>query len=681
MKKIKFAAFTFFFLLLAIFSYSQKLPMKLKKIDKKDLKMKVYPNDTSAAAVILGDFGNVYFDYSNDDGFYVVYEHHTRIKILKKEGYKWADQKIILYDSKHSKYKEKVIKLKGYTYNLVDGKVKITKLKSGSKFIERISDYKKAYKFTMPDVKVGSIIEWTYKVRSDFIFSLKDFIFQYSIPARFCEYRLEVPEYFNYKHIAKGFVPFNISTQNAGNGRIDIAKSSRTSSYNNKVVTSSYKVNTIDFSTTQYRWVINNVPAFISEPMLNSRNNYITQIGFELISTYFPNSGYKTYTHTWDDINKTLWMNKWFGGQIRGGSFLNSVVKEISNSATSPSDKTIQAFQWVKKNIKWNSYNSIYPDFTLAKAFREKTGNSADVNLILTILLQKLGLDANPVILSTRKNGLVNPFFPMLSKFNYVIASVTIDDKMYLLDATELYNPVGLLPVRCLNGQGRMISKKETKWVDLNSGIKFETEINAQMTINEQGVFNGNINETDKGYAAYYFRNELFSKTSEEKYIEEKENSHLGLNIEKYSFIDKDILNKPVIENYSVSISDNISLAGEFIYFNPMLFYKQESNPFKLEKRSYPVDFAFPVKELYKGSFIIPEGYVVEEIPKPLTVNIQGNAASFSYNISVKDNKIEIVSNFIISKSLFISNEYPYLRKFYDKVVEKQKEQIVLKKE
>ena len=678
MKQIKFVTFTFF-LFLVISSYSQKLPMKLKKIDKNDLKMKVYLNDTSTAAVILGDFGDVYFDYNDKDGFYVIYEHHTRIKILKKEGYKWADQKIILYDSKYSEYKEKVLKLKGYTYNLNDGKIITTKLKSESKFIEKISDYKKAYKFTMPDVKVGSIIEWTYKVKSDFIFSLKDFIFQYSIPAIFCEYRLEVPEYFNYKHIAKGFVQFNISTQKTGNGKIDIAKSSRTISYNN-VVKSNFENNTIDFTTSKYRWVINNVPAFISEPMLNSRDNYITQMGFELNSTHFPNSRYKNYTHTWEDINNTLWTNQWFGGQIKGGSFLKSTVKEINSSASSSIDKTMQAFQWVKKNIKWNSYNSIYPDYTLAKAFKEKTGNSSDVNLILTTLLRKLGLDANPVILSTRKNGLVNPYFPMLSQFNYVIASVTIDGKIYLLDATELYNPIELLPKRCLNGQGRMISKKETKWVNLNPDITFETEINTQMTINKQGVFNGTINETNKGYAAYYFRNELFFKTSEEKYIEEKENSHLGLDIEEYSFTDKDILNKPVIENYSVSISDNMSLAGDFIYFNPMLFYKQESNPFKLEKRNYPVDFAFPIKKSYKGSFIIPEGYVVEEIPKSISINIPDNAASFSYNISVNDNKIVIESNFNISKSLFISNEYPGLRKFYDKVVEKQKEQIVLKK-
>jgi len=129
--------------------FAQKDPIKYGKIDKADLEMKVYPADTSAAAVILCDFGH--FDSSRAE-----FVRMLRIKIFKKEGSSWGNQ-VFPFPSEAF--------IRGITYNLENGEIIESKLKSESVFKENVIKDKFRKRVAMPNVKEGSIIdlEFTFK--------------------------------------------------------------------------------------------------------------------------------------------------------------------------------------------------------------------------------------------------------------------------------------------------------------------------------------------------------------------------------------------------------------------------------------------------------------------------------------------------------------------------------------
>jgi hypothetical protein len=76
----------------------------------------------------------------------------------------------------------------------------------------------------------------------------------------------------------------------------------------------------------------------------------------------------------------------------------------------------------------------------------------------------------------------------------------------------------------------------------------------------------------------------------------------------------------------------------------------------------------------------IPPGYTVDELPKPKIMTLPNNSARYVYTVTQVGDAINIVSNLQINKSLFLQDEYPNLREFYNQLIAKQSEQIVLKK-
>jgi hypothetical protein len=131
---------------------------------------------------------------------------------------------------------------------------------------------------------------------------------------------------------------------------------------------------------------------------------------------------------------------------------------------------------------------------------------------------------------------------------------------------------------------------------------------------------------------------------------------------------------------HELTITDHASVAGDMIYINPYITSQIESNPFKLDNRVYPVDYGSMIENVYMCKLTIPDGYVIDEMPKSKVLMLPENAAKFMYNVGQNGNTINITSQFLINKNIFVQTEYPDLKEFYNQVVAKQTEQIVLKK-
>ncbi|WP_266202907.1 DUF3857 domain-containing protein [Pontibacter kalidii] len=646
-------------LVLAGFSHQATAQaVKFGKVSEDELRMSAYDKDTSAAAVILSDYGFTRIEYIGE--LKVVFERQMRIKIFKKSGYDWADV-VVPYFQKGSA-KERVGSIKGFTYNLENGKVTKDKLESKSIFDEQASEYRHTKKFTMPNVKEGSVIDISYTITSDseFIYTLRDWEFQHSIPVAWSEYRARIPGYFDYKFLMQGYHSLykNESLKEAATGS---AKASP------------------DMLNNAYVWIMKDVPALKEEKYITTIRDYQSKIEFELQRVQFPGEAPRTMTGDWQKVTSDLMTADKFGVQLNRSSFFKSELAAIQGKYKSQPEQLEAIFDLVKNRMKWNGNYGVYANTTIRKAWDERTGTAADINLLLTSMLLEAGFDASPVLVSTRNHGRINTAMsPMVSKFNYVISQVQVGDKEYLLDATDPLVTVGVLPARCLNGEGRLIKKEAGRWVSLTPGANHTRLISANLTMNSQGEIVGTGRESAGGYRAISLRRTILEE-GESKYVE-----RLAKEVGDFKLLTPEIKNlndlqSPVDITYGINVNGS-GRSNDIIYLNPMLGRGEKENPFKLQERLYPVDFGTPIDETYICNFTIPEGYEVEEAPQNIALSLPENGGRFMYMVQQQGNTLQVMSRLNINKPVFYAEEYPILKELYNRIIAKHAEQIVLKK-
>lgn len=608
--------------------FSQKAPLKYGKVNKEDLEMKVYPADTSAAAAILCDYG--FFD-SNRFEFY----RTLRIKIFKKEGLEWAN-KTFPGDSKAN--------IRGITYNLENGQIVESKLKSESIFKERVTDDLYRLRIAMPNVKEGSVfdIEFVYPTLPS------EWRFQDEIPVRWSELVIEPSSYVDFR---KNFTGYELLSE-----------------------------------SSDMRWVAKNMPAFKKEPYMNDVSNYITKYEIELLRVSIPgnenSSGiYREYSTDWNHVVGRIMANRYFGETLRGCGFLNDTVKAIEAKCKTSLDKVKAAQEAIKKIAKWNKEEALYTtEDRLNYSFNKKIGNSSDINLMLVMLLKKLKFDVNVIVLSTRSNGILS-ISPSLDKLNYAIAYVTIDDKKYFVDATDEFLPVGMLPERCLNSNGRLIKieAKTQDYISLGADKKTKQLIQMDLQLGSDLILTGKLSKTRYEYSALNFRESYQKFNSREEYLKDFENDHQGLSVSKCEIKNQDSIYNPLIEEYDIKIKNKVTSAGDLLYINPLMYEQMESNPFKIEDRKYPVDFMYPTEKLYLFKLTIPENMQISEAPKPLTIKMPDNSAMVQYQATIIGKMLQVTYKLSINKPIFDSGEYANLRMFFSEVVKKHAEPIIIK--
>jgi hypothetical protein len=655
--------------------FADKTPIKFGNVSEEELIMKQYDLDTAADAVILCDYGTTVLRLDRaKGGFQVLYERTCRIKIFNRNGYDWATESISLFNN--SDTKESITNLKGCTYNLIDGKIEKVKLTKQAIFEEKTSDEWTRVKFTLPDVKEGSVIEFNYQVTSDFLSFLNAWEFQKEIPVKWSEYIVEIPEYFNYMKISSGFEPFVIN---------QIKDETRTETFmekersGNMVVKTDISTSKLQYRATIYHWAVENAPGLKDERFVSNMNDYLTKIEFQLSNFTIPGLQYENVLGTWNDINyKLLVQIEEFKNNISGKNFYKEDLEKILANCQDAEEKMAGIYRFVSNRMQWNGKNSYIPGQNIKKTYDDRTGSSADINALLISMLVSAGIKADPVILSTRDNGLVHPIYPILSKYNYLIAMATIEGKNFLLDATEKNIPAGMLPLRCLNQRGRCISQTRGDWVNLQPAMGAEETYICNFTV-DNGQLYGNIQSKLKGYSGIA-SNQKFTTDGQEKYIEALQKEHVNWDITDYEADNQNPHRDGFKEKIGVKINNAVVEGGDMIYLEPIIVNRWEDNPLKNEDRKLPVDFNFPVNTKFIANITLPDGYAVEELPESVQFSLPDKSAIYSYMTKVNGPTLQLINNFEIKKSFYTAEEYSALREFWALVVNKSNEQIVLKK-
>ena len=391
------------------------------KISKEELLEKFNSSDTSAAASYLYKYRRSFFEYIQNDGFQLVTEIHERIKVYNKEGFDYATKKINLY--KDGVDNEKIAELKAFTYNLVDDKIEDSKLKSEGEFDIELSKFYNQKSFTMPNVKEGSIIEYKYKVRSPFIAVVDEFKF-HDIPVKKLIAIFDVPEYFNYNVNVKGFLSVVPKIEH-NNDEITFNTKSRSGGTGYSSAKTTFNTSKINFIEKRSLYELTDIPAIKSEPFVNNIDNYRSSVKYELSYTKFPNAMLKHYSTTWEDVVKTIYKSTNFGSELNKTEYFEKDLEALMVDVSNPLEKISKVFDFVKSQVKWNGYYGKYTEDGVRQAYKERRGNVAEVNLMFTSMLRSIGLNANPVLVSTRDNGI--PVFPTRDGYNYVISGVEIE--------------------------------------------------------------------------------------------------------------------------------------------------------------------------------------------------------------------------------------------------------------
>jgi hypothetical protein len=597
--------------------YSQnKQKIKFGQPVMEDLQMTKYTPDTSAAAVILYKKG--YFS-SEDFTFRV----HVRVKILKAAGADFANHTLDVRSKSM---------IEGKTYNLENGEIVTTKVEKANIFKEDVTKEYFVYKVFFPNVKPGSVVDLQY---SHEMLPSK-WKFQDVIPVKYNELTLETSQYVFFKKSMFGFAPVKTLSPN--------------------------------------RWVAENVPAIVKEPHMPHYSNYVTHFKFDLENITIPGRVYKDYATTWERVATLLMEDEFFGGILKSSGFLNEKAKELRESNLSKVEKINEAYKYIRENIKWNDYASV----SASENYRENwktthSGNSAEVNLLLISLLKKADINVRPVILSTRPNGLLNQFSASFVSLNYVMAYVDEADTKMLLDACMVNGRPGIIPDYCLNINGLVIDTGGyTQWLDLTKAKPFRKRQFVQISLTDAGEAKAEVT-TDFDDYAFLDWMETYEK---EGANEEKMNVALtGSNSEmvsQYKVVNVDKLklksqDKKVMDLESTEYFQ--SLGNEFI-LTPFVTDDFE-NPFKAEKRLFPIDFNYPINKTVIISILLPANVSIKEIPKSVTFVPENGGAKFSYMASVAGNRISIKADLIIEKQFFTEDQYLSLKNFFSEVSKK----------
>ncbi|WBO84919.1 DUF3857 domain-containing protein [Hymenobacter yonginensis] len=643
-------------------------PIKFGSVRSTDFVPAPAASDTAAAvAEYLCDYGTSRLVGGNDK-FQVLFERTTRLQIHRKAGYSYATVRVPLY-TRDGQY-ERLTNLKGSTYNLQDGRVVQTKLAADPAFREQLDKNHVLMSFTMPAVREGSIVEFSYTITSDFIFNLQDWQFEHSIPVRWSEYRATLPQFYHYKTITRGYLPFAVKEETVV---------PYTTTYSSRPQgLAPGQDSHLSALALQLRWVMKDVPAFRTEPFLTTPHDYMRSVHFELAGTDFTGHDYQDVTGKWPALWKVLEKEEHFGLLLSGRSPLAAAAKTLRQQHDDPKDRAAAVLALVQRTVKHNGKTALFGSQPVRRTLELRLGNTADVNLLLVSTLRAAGLTATPLLLSTRGHGQMQQLVPALSQFNYVAAHVQLPDSSdLLLDATEPQLPAGLLPERCLNGQG-CLADASGRWLTIRPAARHLEFRTAKLHLTEQGALDGSLKLEYQGYAGLEARRSI-RQTSVADYLASLQRQWTEWQPAPPKLLLSDSAQAAVAVEMALHLPAPDNPQATLLYLPVMRLLGAVPYQFRAPTRHYPVDFAMPHEYTSLVTLTLPPGTTVQELPASVVLALPNAGGRFQYQVTqLNPETVQFMARLQLSRAEYSPAEYAALRELHQQAAAKCGEMLVL---
>ncbi|UKB85489.1 DUF3857 and transglutaminase domain-containing protein [Chryseobacterium sp. MEBOG06] len=596
--------------------------------------------DENAPAEIL--YKSMYFMVDTSTGN-LSKKYFYRVKIYDKDkAEEWLNLEIPLYSSNGSR--ETLGKFKAFTYNLENGNVVPVKVEKSSQYKSKESKYVTVTKFAFPSVKNGSVLEYQYEITSPFLFAIPEMLIESDTPSLITEYVLDAP-----LNIA-----YNIN-------------------YTGSIAPKYREVEERNLYGTQcktFRFGYENLKGFKTEKWVRNDNNFRTKISAELNSTNFREL--KLYSSSWDQISKRLYENEEFGGELKKTKLAKENIPAGVLDMKTELEKANAIFSFVQKTFKWNKDRGIYTEDGIKKMLETKVGNAAEINLFLVMMLREAGINANPLIISTVNNGLINLISPNVSNMNFVLAALEIEGKQHIYDATVKQSSLDEVPLRNWNQYGVLVTKNKAMPIEMANIKVSNTFLTAEAKINEDGSVSGTYSDRDTGAFAMYAKDSYDDNPEKYKKVY-KDNFAID-----FTEIDSKVLENGAFESKMKFSSTNlIDHVGKKMIINPMLFLNKNSNEFdQTEARKFPIDFGAPTTKVKKVILEIPEGYTIEEMPKEKKIVTEDKEIEYTYYVEKKENKLEVTSTMKVASADYPKEYYSAFKQIWG-VASKFENQVI----
>jgi len=618
--------------------------------------------DSFSNAAVLNEYGKAYMAYNDTRGYTeLIVDYHVRIKLFNRDGYRYADIELPTYRDESGGRTDALLEIKAVTINIVDGRIVSIPLDKARIYKENVSKYVTHTKFTFPDLQDGSIIEYSYRLVSPYIFNFKTWQFQDDIPKINSQFEAIIPGMYTYNVTLRG--PYKLTTQDA------------------KLDRGAFRIAGRDIDCSHMTYGMQHIPAFVSEDYMTAASNFKSAIYFELSDVYRLNGANLKITKEWRNVDRELATDASFGSQMKRDNVFKSLLPEILKGAADDLGKAKALYRYIQQHIKWNRYLGKYSENGIKEALEERSGNIGDINLALIAGLSAAGLDAEAVILSTRDNGLVNDVHPVLTNFNYVVAKVNIGDSYYLLDATDPLLPFGLLPLHCINGKARVINlKKPSYWIELTSSQKSIVRYTLMAELFPNGMLKGRLLIQSLGYAAHRKRRELAEYTTVEEYMEHRNEQLIGFDMLAGEIDGREDVDVPLTERYEVEMKLYDSLASETVFFNPFFLNRIGKNPFNLDERTYPVDIGAVREDRVVMTIKLPHGYVLKSKPDDSNLTLEDNGGRYVTQTQLVGDTFSFSQLLTLNHTTYPPESYFALKELFGRIIRQEKIDVMFSK-
>jgi len=618
------------------------------QIDVSDLKMTSCDFEKDANAMVLFDQAVVETGFTSTTML-----RHKRIKILNDKGKDEADVTIEYY-SAHGD--EDVSDVEAQTININKNVIEYTKVDPSLIYKQAIDKFRKKVTFSFPNVKPGSVIEFSYKLKLGYTGGFPNWDFQERIPVRYSELKAAIRSDYSYKVIPRTYKPYTTHTTEPWIKREN------------------------DTIGNNYTWAMSNIGSYKDEPYATGAADNIQRIEFILVGFKYSLHGtLRKIEYTWQEWAGGLVENADWGGQLTEKIADDTLIAK-AKSLKSDNEKISYIFNSVKNSVKWNERSRCYLVDGVKKVWEKKIGNSTEINFILYNFLQQAGIKCYPELFSTRQHGKLQESIHDLSQFNTTVVSVAYKDTKYILDASDKYNTFNDFPFDLLNTSGLFMDPAShlytLAYLKNENPSRKVVFVNAE--IKPEGVLEGTAQINNFSYNRI---NSLrsYGTLGENKYTDLLKDDDNNLKIISYKRENTEIDSLPLTENIAFK-QDLTGSDDTYIYFNPNLFTSFKTNPFLSEVRNSTIDFGSINSYAINGRYKVPTGYKIESLPKSLSLLMPDKSISFKRIVAEQDGDILVNYKIDFKKALFLKDEYVSIRDFYKKMYEMLNEQIVLKK-
>lgn len=633
-----------FALLPALLALGQKEAPPFGKIDKADLEMTSCDIEPEADLYTLVRTGEITFSMGSSILRQTVYR--VRVKILSD---KMVGKANIRLDYLSRDRIQAIGDVQGLTYNLDEGgNIVISKLAKSGIFSKDIDHNFSEVDFTLPDVKKGSVIEYTYTVTTNQFYAIDPWNFQDAFPTRFSQLSVTVPHFFDFTYSIHRTLPMDVNDDNSG-----------------------AKVFTME-----------NIPSLQEEPFMSAPKDYLQRVEFKLSSVTFPGQGERIFNTSWEKLNDDLVRQDNFGAQLHKSiPHTDDLDKQLAALGKEDSiNRMNSVYNYVRQHMEHvEGASGRYSDEGVKDAWEAGKGGDGSINLLLVNLLRRAGLRAYPLLVSTRKHGAINIVNADLAQFNGTLAVVLIGDKKYVLNGADKFTPYGLIPYDVQCSKGFIVDREDYGWITLyDQDHPYMTTVLLNGTLTEKGMLKGSASIYNYGYSKVPRCRTLQdwgpARFKEAYYTRAYRDFHA----DSLRFSGQDVDTLPL--DQELEFRTRLNSSGDYLFFSPTLFLGLEKNPFIAAHRFSDVDFGYAQHYTITGSLQLPDGFAFDTLPKNIRMIMPDTSIVLERMMQVDDNLLSYRIMVDIKRPIYVADEYDNFREFYKRLFATLNDPVVIRK-